>query len=99
MECHPLAHARGESIQAPTTNLSSNDPWRDPESPQTPETSRHVLERKKPSGAQGDTGKHRSWCVHHDHDHVTYRVMWYQGDERIESRRLMGFLRHMIRGR
>src|SRR6266568_4383872 len=51
MEGHPLAHARGESMQAPTTNLSSNDPWRDPESPQTPETSRHVLERKKPHTA------------------------------------------------
>src|SRR2546427_12214179 len=59
MECHPLARARGESIQAPTTNLSSNDPWRYPESPQTPETSRHALERKKPRGAQSDTGKQR----------------------------------------
>src|SRR6266567_3510576 len=59
MEGHPLAHARGESMQAPTTNLSSNDPWRDPESPQTPETSRHVLERKKPRGAQGDPGQPR----------------------------------------
>src|SRR6266496_6743599 len=76
MEGHPLAHARGESMQAPTTNLSSNDPWRDPESPQTPETSRHVLERKKPRGAQGDPGQPRSWCVHHDLGHVTYRVMW-----------------------
>jgi len=32
-------------------------------------------------------------------DHVTYRIMWYQGGERIERRRLMGFLHHMIRGR
>jgi len=59
MEGQPLAHARGESMQAPTTHLSRNDPWRDPESPPTPETSRHVLERKKPRGAQGDPGKPR----------------------------------------
>src|SRR6266436_1141127 len=59
MEHHPLAQARGERVQAPTTNLSSNDPWRDPESPQAPETSRRVLECEKPRGAEGDTGKHR----------------------------------------
>src|SRR5713101_8835397 len=57
MEDHALAQDRGESLQAPTTNLSSNDPWRDPESPQPPETSRRVLECKKPCGAQGDPGK------------------------------------------
>ena len=57
MEHDPLAQAGGESVQAPTTNLSSNDPWRDTESPQTPETSRHVLECEKPSDAEGDPGK------------------------------------------
>src|SRR2546428_906380 len=59
MERHPLAEARGESVQAPTTNLPSNDPWRDEESPQTPETPRLVLECEKPSSAQGNAGKHR----------------------------------------
>src|SRR5216683_3137159 len=39
MEDHALAQDRGERLQAPTTNLSSNEPWRDPESPQPPETS------------------------------------------------------------
>ncbi len=57
MEDHALAQERGESLQAPTTPLSSNDPWRDPESPQPPETSRRVLEGKKPCGAKGDPGK------------------------------------------
>src|SRR5262249_25858658 len=59
MERHPLAEARGESVQAPTTNLPSNDPWRDEESPQTPETPRLVLECEKPSSAKGNAGKHR----------------------------------------
>src|SRR6266705_3827194 len=59
MERHPLAEARGESVQAPTTNLPSNDPWRDEESPQTPETPRLVLECEKPRSAQGNAGKHR----------------------------------------
>src|SRR6266849_10569291 len=57
MEDHALAQDRGERLQAPTTNLSSNEPWRDPESPQPPETSRGVLGCKKPCGAQGDPGK------------------------------------------
>jgi len=55
----PLAQARGAWVQAPTTNLSSNDPWRDPESPQAPDTSRRVLECEKPRGAEGAPGKHR----------------------------------------
>src|SRR5215510_6732491 len=55
----PLAPARGTCVQAPTTNLSSNDPWRDTESPQAPETSRRVLEGEKPRGAEGDPGKQR----------------------------------------
>src|SRR6266699_2167503 len=55
----PLAQARGACVQAPTTNLSSNDPWRDTESPQAPETSRRVLECEKPRGAEGDPGKQR----------------------------------------
>src|SRR6266446_5453365 len=59
MEHDPLAQARGACVQAPTTNLSSNDPWRDTESPQAPETSRRVLECEKPRGAEGDPGKHR----------------------------------------
>src|SRR2546425_3552173 len=59
MERHPLAEARGESVQAPTTNLPSNDPWRDEESPQTPKTPRLVLECEKPRSAQGHAGKHR----------------------------------------
>src|SRR5262249_35746753 len=99
MERHPLAEARGESVQSPTTNLPSNDPWRNEESPQTPETPRLVLKCEKPSSAKGNAGKPRSWCIHHNLDHVTYRVMWYPGGERIERRRLIRFLRHMIRGR
>src|SRR5712691_3057278 len=59
MERHPLAEARGESVQAPTTNLPSNDPWRDEESPQTPNTPRLVLECEKPRSAKGHAGKHR----------------------------------------
>src|SRR5215813_6479494 len=59
MERHPLAPARGESVQAPTTNLSSNDPWRRKESPPAPKTPRLVLECEKSSRAQGDTGKRR----------------------------------------
>ena len=59
MERHPLAEARGESVQAPTTNLPSNDPWRDEESPQTPETPRLVLECEKPSSAKDNAGKQR----------------------------------------
>src|SRR5215467_10896221 len=59
MERHPLAEARGESVQAPTTNLPSNDPWRDEESPQTPETPRLVLECEKPGSAKGNAGKQR----------------------------------------
>src|SRR5262249_12303468 len=55
----PLAQARGTCVQAPTTNLSSNDPWRDTESPQAPETSRRLLECEKPRGAEGDPGKQR----------------------------------------
>src|SRR6266581_4132784 len=43
MEDHALAQDRGESLQAPTTNLSSNDPWRDPESPQPPEKEHSVI--------------------------------------------------------
>src|SRR6266700_6609656 len=64
MERHPLAEARGESVQAPTKNLSSNDPWRSTESPPAPKTPRRVLECEKSSRAEGDTGKHRekdSW--------------------------------------
>src|SRR6266478_6291064 len=59
MEHHPLAPAGGESVQAPTTNLSSNDPWRSTESPQAPKTPRLVLECEKSSRAEGDPGKHR----------------------------------------
>src|SRR3954454_14875825 len=59
MEHHTLAQAGGKSVQAPKTNLPSNDPWRDKESPQTPETTRLVLECKKPSSTKGDTGKQR----------------------------------------
>src|SRR5438128_804281 len=62
MERHPLAEARGESVQAPTTNLPSNDPWRDEESPQTPKTPRLVLECEKPRSAQGHAGKHITGC-------------------------------------
>src|SRR5262252_6382897 len=47
------------SVQAPTTNLPSNDPWRDEESPQTPETPRLVLECEKPRSAKGNAGKQR----------------------------------------
>src|SRR5215469_430462 len=59
MERHPLAPARGESVQAPTTNLSSNNPWRSQESPPAPKTPHLVLECEKSSRAEGDTGKHR----------------------------------------
>src|SRR6516164_654083 len=48
-----------KSVQAPTTNLSSNDPWRSTESPPAPKTPRLVLECEKSRRAEGDTGKHR----------------------------------------
>src|SRR6266571_6008720 len=90
MECYPLAQARGKSLQAPTTNLSSNDPWRDPESPQTPETSRHVLERKKPSGAQGDTGKYREkdrWGGRCQKPHTASKTATDLGHEPADTRK------------
>ena len=59
MEHHPLAQAGSEGVQAPKANLSSNDPWRNEESPQASETPRLVLECKKPSSTKGDPGKYR----------------------------------------
>jgi hypothetical protein len=55
----PLAPARGAGGHAPTTHLASHDPWRDPESPPAPATSRRVLECDKPRGAAGAPGQHR----------------------------------------
>src|SRR5215831_5359716 len=73
---HRVEESAAPCLPPPKADLPSRATGRCQNRTQASEVAREVMVCSTVSGASDHPGQPGSWCTHHDHGHVTYRVMW-----------------------